>query len=160
MLDIPKKQLYELYINQGIELEALSVLYGKSKRIIHDALSEYGPLTLQRLSLAVQEKRQRYLSLYAHYRKQATERGYPFELTEDQFCSLVTRECHYCGRLPYTHADFKSIDWIGLDRADNTKGYTLENSRPCCGTCNMVKGSMSEQQFMDLALRIAAHQTG
>jgi 5-methylcytosine-specific restriction endonuclease McrA len=37
----------------------------------------------------------------------------------------------------------------GIDRVDNTKGYTIENSRPCCFRCNQAKSSMTEQEFFD-----------
>jgi hypothetical protein len=44
----------------------------------------------------------------------------------------VSLPCHYCeGDIGFN---------IGLDRKDNTVGYSYENVVPCCGICNSTKG--------------------
>ena len=35
----------------------------------------------------------------------------------------------------------------GVDRVDNTKGYSVDNSVPCCKFCNTAKHTMSEGDF-------------
>lgn len=36
----------------------------------------------------------------------------------------------------------------GIDRKNNSKGYTLENAVPCCGQCNIAKASFTEHEFI------------
>lgn len=65
----------------------------------------------------------------------AKERNIPWDLTERQYNTLVRRNrCSYgCGNpLPPTG--------VGLDRFDNSKGYTPSNAVPCCTACNKGKG--------------------
>lgn len=60
-------------------------------------------------------------------------RGLEFTLTFEQYAELITKSCHYCeGPLPQTA--------YGLDRVNNTRGYTIENVVPCCKECNRLKG--------------------
>jgi hypothetical protein len=35
----------------------------------------------------------------------------------------------------------------GIDRVDNSKGYTPENTVPCCKICNKIKGTGDVQTF-------------
>ena len=37
----------------------------------------------------------------------------------------------------------------GLDRIDNGIGYTLNNVRPCCSTCNYMKHRLNEKEFLN-----------
>ena len=77
---------------------------------------------------------------------------------------LIARDCYYCGSPPEKRDRSKTrsgeITWNGVDRVDNTQGYTLENSRPCCKICNHLKGSLSEQQFIERVKKIAARHAG
>lgn len=61
--------------------------------------------------------------------------------------------CNYCdseplsvatnGKRPETKAHNKYI-YNGLDRKDNSTGYTLENVVPCCKMCNNSKKNLSQ----------------
>lgn len=31
---------------------------------------------------------------------------------------------------------------VGLDRINNSKGYTIDNIVPCCGNCNKLKNNI------------------
>jgi hypothetical protein len=69
-------------------------------------------------------------------------------ITEDDWNRLTQEPCHYCG---YTNKN-----GIGLDRIDNSvREYRLENVKPCCGSCNLIKGELSYQDFLDKANQIA-----
>jgi len=37
----------------------------------------------------------------------------------------------------------------GIDRKINSRGYTPDNSLPCCRTCNFMKKDMDYQTFVD-----------
>ncbi len=115
-----------------------------------------------------------YASLMAWYRDYAhgaKSRSRDFLLTVEEFSILVYDHCHYCGALPmpyngyitrkskkrktdgkYTASD-ACIDraWInvnGIDRKDNSVGYTVENCVPCCPTCNKAKHNSSYEEFI------------
>lgn len=97
------------------------------------------------------------------------------DLSLDDFIKLSQEPCHYCGRFkistfnPYLKKDgtkrndqriserrIQEMTWSynGLDRKDNTKGHTLENSVTCCKTCNYMKRDMSYEDFLAHCKRI------
>ena len=81
-------------------------------------------------------------------RKDASKRGLSFELTEAQFVSLKEAPCFYCGRTSPKHPT--------IDRFDNKKGYTAENSVPACWHCNSFKGARTAEDMVERAKRIVA----
>jgi hypothetical protein len=156
-----KEQLHELYVNQGISTSTLSVLYGAAESTIHKVLRSYGFIKRLYVPKHIRPPRKwkaGFLPLYRDYRTGASERGYSFDLTEQQFYTLIKNDCYYCGAAPQRGSQYKLLR-NGIDRVDNTQGYTLENSRPCCFACNWMKHKMSEQQCIDHVLQIANHQT-
>lgn len=76
---------------------------------------------------------------FTHYKKGATSRGYLFSLTFDEFMTFWQKPCHYCG---------DNIETVGIDRVDNSHGYTLKNSVPCCKTCNDMKKTLDVNFFI------------
>jgi hypothetical protein len=82
------------------------------------------------------------------YKQSAREKSRPWELTEAEFRRLMRLPCFYCGT-PAPH---------GIDRADNSEGYTLGNSRPCCKVCNYAKNTMSEAEFLLWVARVYQYQ--
>jgi hypothetical protein len=45
----------------------------------------------------------------------------------------------------------------GVDRVDNTKGYTLANSVPCCKVCNRMKMAMTKDDFLTHIRKVHSH---
>jgi len=128
----------------------------------------------------------------------ARGRGITFTLTAESleaWWHQVPNACSYCGitteefkRLrdfvvSYDGTDyeilkfkriFKStkhrvINWLTLDRADNSRGYELDNLVKCCWFCNSIKGSLltssdmkavAENVIQRLQGRIAADSHG
>ena len=94
----------------------------------------------------------------ASYRRRAKIRGLDFELTQEQFEKLTQKDCYYCGVKPNQKKknSCNNGDYIynGIDRVDNTKGYTIDNVVPCCGFCNMAKRNHTEQEFKDWVKKI------
>ncbi len=84
---------------------------------------------------------------YSSYRGGAVRRGYSFELTHEDFVKILTSKCVYCG----------SEKAMGIDRVDNTQGYTLLNSAPCCAHCNRMKWAHSKDFFFEHILKIAKY---
>lgn len=112
----------------------------------------------------VDAERQALHGLAARYRYHAKRRSLEFSLSVDQFAKLVAAPCHYCGVLPGAFNHFykagKSIGGLvysGIDRRDNTSGYTVQNCVPCCKQCNTAKGSLTETQFLDWVKSVNKH---
>lgn len=83
------------------------------------------------------------------YKASAKRRNYQFTLTTEEFTSIFHKECHYCG----------VEDSRGVDRVENAKGYTLNNSVPCCEMCNKMKWKWSADKFLKQVALIHAHST-
>ena len=47
----------------------------------------------------------------------------------------------------------------GIDRKDSSIGYVSDNVVPCCEHCNMMKASLSINEFLSHIDRIMAHRT-
>jgi hypothetical protein len=83
---------------------------------------------------------------YATYRVNALKRGLVFELSFEDFLKFWQQPCHYCG---------DSIETIGLDRVDNTKGYSPDNVVSCCTRCNRMKLKEAYADFIDRCIKVA-----
>lgn len=90
-------------------------------------------------------------TVYEQYRYKAEERGLEFKLTKEQFRKLVAGRCYYCGAWAGSRV-------LGIDRKDNRRGYTLQNSIGCCGPHNFMKGQMNEFEFLAEVRLIADYQ--
>jgi hypothetical protein len=101
-------------------------------------------------------------TIYNGYRHVAKARGLEFLLSKEQVDYLTTQSCKYCGISPRTVCDvLKSsiydsdkFRWNGIDRIDNTRGYTIDNAVPCCTQCNRAKLDQTYEQFMEWARRL------
>lgn len=71
--------------------------------------------------------------MYVNSRAQAASRGLEFTLTPEEYKKTARRPCTYCRQY------FKQRSG-GLDRIDNSKGYSIDNVLPCCGSCNAIRG--------------------
>lgn len=107
---------------------------------------------------------------YYQYQQSAKIRGLEFSIDHETFEIITKLCCHYCGipprniaRMPKRDQHRKServqrvFKYNGLDRVDNTKGYTFENIVPCCANCNRAKRTMTRLEFLDLISRIYNH---
>ena len=65
------------------------------------------------------------------YKGRAKKQEVPFELTKDEWNTLIKGDCNYCGRSPTT--------WFGVDRKVPSLGYILGNVVSCCFDCNVDK---------------------
>ena len=73
----------------------------------------------------------------------AKERGLVLELTIEQYEVLAVQPCFYCGEVD------PQFPYFGLDRMDNSVGYTLANVVPCCEPCNTMKSCLDPTTFID-----------
>lgn len=92
------------------------------------------------------------------YKRHADRRAYPWELDFDFVNDLIRQECYYC-KLPPSNLktlknSLEAFKYSGIDRKDNTKGYTKDNVVPCCKICNNAKSDLTLEQFKEWILRI------
>lgn len=96
-------------------------------------------------------------SLFAGYKR---DRGYEFSITYEYFKDIISKNCHYCGSEPSNvKKDKRSfgdrvLKYNGIDRIDNDKGYTEENTVPCCRNCNIAKHTYTVEFFKELVTKI------
>jgi hypothetical protein len=81
------------------------------------------------------------------YKQDAIKRGLSFSLTRDEFFYLLNHSCYYCGGM---RVGTRS----GIDRVDNSLGYTRKNSVPCCKICNRAKLAMPLLDFISWGLKL------
>lgn len=92
----------------------------------------------------------------------AKKAGIPLEITVDDFEKIASQICFYCKRTPKEVNQFKIRKHInttpiflnGIDRVDNTKGYTLDNSISCCTRCNYAKHTQTQEEFFEMIISI------
>lgn len=97
------------------------------------------------------------------YKWGAKKKGRSFELTKEEFKALTKSPCTYCGTPPLTVKSVKKATngtylYNGVDRKDNSLGYTVANTQPCCGICNQAKHTLTEDQFLNWVDRISTFQ--
>lgn len=97
---------------------------------------------------------------YASMKVNADQRrgGIPWELSYDKFLELTGDVCHYCG-IEYSQRTGQDTNYgyynhNGIDRIDNSKGYTVENSITACWNCNRAKNDLSYEQFKDQIIQM------
>ena len=97
--------------------------------------------------------------LYSRYKYEAIKkRGLRFNLTDKQFYTITSKNCHYCGsppgRLIYRPPANGGYRYNGIDRIDNTKGYLIDNVLPCCTRCNAFKRTHDYYYFISMCKAI------
>lgn len=85
---------------------------------------------------------------YETYRTRILSKNKSFELTYNEFLTLINNNCVYCGDTQING---------GIDRIDSNLGYTIQNSAPCCKYCNIMKHTATQQEFLDRIAKIANH---
>jgi hypothetical protein len=69
------------------------------------------------------------------------------EIPFEEFVKLTKNNyCFYCGEF---------FEVLGLDRHINSNGYTMENSKPCCGVCNKMKMDTDYWEFIAKCTKIS-----
>lgn len=91
--------------------------------------------------------------LYWRYLHRAQHGGVLFELSKDEFRRLTKMPCAYCGDEPRGLSKRKKGSappyvFNGIDQVQPGKGYTIENSAPCCAVCNYMKQDSSVEAFL------------
>ena len=90
--------------------------------------------------------------LYGSYKANAARKNTPFRLSKKRFEAFIFANCSYCGDSPKTpftkwRANEKCL-FNGIDRVDNSKGYSHKNCVSCCKECNYKKGNQNVDGFL------------
>jgi glutaredoxin len=88
-------------------------------------------------------------SNFSSYRKRARDKNLEFGISKDFFEHTRIGRCHYCKRTPEIDEKF------GVDRLDNSVGYTEDNCVTACSECNYMKRSFGEREFFEQCAKIA-----
>ncbi len=101
-----------------------------------------------------------YSTLWGMYRAGARRRGLDFNLTGEEFLSLVTSPCHYCGDEPRLRSisGTNTVWATGVDRVDSSIGYSSDNCVSSCSTCNQAKMELSYAKFVRHTVKVARRQ--
>lgn len=88
--------------------------------------------------------------VYNQYRGNAKQRKIPFALSKEEFWAVVFKDCYYCTSVASTPTSNAKMPlmYSGIDRINNTKGYTVDNVVPCCKWCNIAKVDKSLEYFL------------
>jgi hypothetical protein len=97
--------------------------------------------------------------LWRTYRSGAVDRGHLWDLSREDFDSLIFGTCRYCGAVEsMTSRRHKHVlKRNGIDRIESSIGYQSDNVVSCCINCNFAKASMSVDQFYAWVYRVASH---
>lgn len=95
------------------------------------------------------------------YRTNAAKRGLPFDLCDANLLGLFKSACFYCGSPPRTTRKNRTntdlFVYNGIDRKENTLGYTHDNVVPCCAICNYAKREMGVVKFLAWVRAVYRH---
>lgn len=112
----------------------------------------------QRAKTDVDSEIRRFMKSYID---SANLRNYVFTLNFDEFKQLCLQSCFYCDEphSKYAHKiKHNETKKNGIDRKDSSVGYTLDNSVPCCSTCNKMKQTFTDIEFLKQIEKIYNNQ--
>ena|SRR5271166_6322307 len=98
--------------------------------------------------------------LWRRYIRSAKNRKHEWGLSEDQVRQFFSRNCFYCDDPPTSSWPPPSVHikgsilYNGIDRTDSNIGYVVGNCVSCCKICNLMKQSLSHEEFLSRVTRI------
>lgn len=128
-----------------------------------DTTRMMGKRSKGRISKTSKNPREAHLNLIiSRYKASSRNKGLEFNLTNEEFSLISTRDCHYCGESPksrfkdYTHSYRYNGEFLynGIDRINNEIGYAIDNCLPCCSSCNRAKHTKTYEEFTQYLNRV------
>jgi hypothetical protein len=93
--------------------------------------------------------------LYRNYKDSARRRKIKFSLPYEEFKNLTSKNCVYCGSPPSfisksynAKNSYSFYHYNGLDRVNPSVGYISDNVEPCCTICNIMKWTLTRENFL------------
>lgn len=95
----------------------------------------------------------------SNYITMSTTHTKTHSMTNEEFNRITAGPCHYCGKEPQPDADPPHFN--GLDRLDSDERiYSAATVVACCGDCNVMKYTHSEEVFLQHCLKVARFNAG
>jgi hypothetical protein len=85
-----------------------------------------------------------------YYKDRAQRSNIEWDLSDDECFEYFEACCYFCGEECGESNN-------GIDRLNNNIGYTHVNTVTCCEMCNMMKGNLSEDIFIERCRYILAY---
>ena len=105
----------------------------------------------EKVTVANKKKKENVNTHYKNYVRDANMKNLKFELSFDNFAEIVKQVCYYCGVLQE-----KGLN--GIDKMNCNGSYVKENCVSCCEMCNVMKGTLSVNVFLQRIEHILTHQ--
>jgi len=88
--------------------------------------------------------------IIAQMTKRIKKKNLAMDLSYEDCVNLFKSPCIYCNTPYFDAEDPKDVYFhrSGIDRVDNTKGYTHKNVVPCCDICNKMKLALPKDVFL------------
>lgn len=82
--------------------------------------------------------------------KKAEDRGYDWFLSRDDYLSIVSKPCVYCGKFSIRKNRKGNVEMQlnSVDRRNNEPYYKLENCQSTCFYCNSMKNDKTHDEFI------------
>ena len=77
---------------------------------------------------------------YSSFKYDAEKKNKNVEISKELYISIVEKSCHYCNN------QFEN-GCNGIDRLNSSIGYIIGNIVPCCKTCNIMKNTLTKDEF-------------
>jgi hypothetical protein len=93
-------------------------------------------------------------------RQMPKKKGYDFNLSFDEVLYLTKQPCKYCGIAPSTPLNGTSnrvYYYNGIDRVNNTLGYSISNCVTACYMCNTSKNNFDIVDWTKWIQRLYNH---
>lgn len=141
----------------------------RQKLQAHEILNPQGKQCLRCRNRSRRQAEAPFNKAVGGYRRNARTRNLEWALSNSEVKVLFESVCHYCGSEPSNlcrpsttsasdpQPDDRNLRYSGIDRKDNSLGYTLSNVVPCCQTCNRAKFKMTYEQFQSWLAKAALH---
>ncbi len=91
-------------------------------------------------------------SQFTEYKKNAKIRNIAFEISFEEFKSIVYESCNYCDSI------HKDRGFNGIDRLDSSRSYEISNIVSCCKICNYMKRTDLPDIFLQRIGNIVYYQ--
>lgn len=104
-------------------------------------------------------------NLFSRYKNSAKNRKINFNLTKENFTTLVKSNCYFCNSPPDKALNVsilteeRIVYLNGIDRLNSTENYTTDNVVPCCKKCNYAKGDLSVNEFKEHIQKLISFAT-
>lgn len=95
----------------------------------------------EKMEEANRKRRESVEAHYKIYQRSARTKKLEFAFKEPEFQELVVKPCYYCGAT-------EEKGFNGIDRMNQSSGYTHSNCVSCCEMCNWMKGSLDSATFI------------